>query len=221
MSDEEVINYLTQIKGVGKWTAEMLLMFALGHEDIFSIDDLGLQNAMINIYKLDREDKKAFREKLLSISAKWSPLPHLRLPASLALERQSFTEIIKKSRYCYRDFFYNQVISILHRFLYHYCPGEIIMPGIVGENSNDRFKRNDPAKAAQDGILPGERSAVFPQGHGACYQFADSSSIHHLLTNSIIPQEKTNLYKVDSDYNSQRKANIRRTASHIRNVGSK
>jgi DNA-3-methyladenine glycosylase II len=73
MSDEEVISYLTQIKGVGKWTAEMLLMFALGREDVFSIDDLGLQNAMINIYKLDREDKKAFREKLLSISAKWSP----------------------------------------------------------------------------------------------------------------------------------------------------
>lgn len=73
MSDEEVIVYLTQIKGVGKWTAEMLLMFALGREDVFSIDDLGLQNAMIKIYKLNREDKKAFREKLLSISAKWSP----------------------------------------------------------------------------------------------------------------------------------------------------
>ena len=73
MSDEEVIVYLTQIKGVGKWTAEMLLMFALGREDIFSIDDLGLQNAMIKIYKLNREDKKAFREQLLSISSKWSP----------------------------------------------------------------------------------------------------------------------------------------------------
>lgn len=73
MSNEEVILYLTRIKGVGKWTAEMLLMFALGREDIFSIDDLGLQNAMIRIYKLSREDKKLFREKLLSISSKWSP----------------------------------------------------------------------------------------------------------------------------------------------------
>lgn len=73
LSNEEVIGYLTQIKGVGKWTAEMLLMFALGREDIFSIDDLGLQNAMIKIYKLNRDDKKAFREKLLHISAKWSP----------------------------------------------------------------------------------------------------------------------------------------------------
>ncbi len=73
MSNDEVIAYLTQIKGVGKWTVEMLLMFALGREDVFSIDDLGLQNAMIKIYKLDRQDKKAFREKLLDISSKWSP----------------------------------------------------------------------------------------------------------------------------------------------------
>lgn len=73
MSNEEVIQYLTQIKGVGKWTVEMLLMFALGREDVFSPDDLGLQNAMIHIYKLNREDKKLFREKLLAISAKWSP----------------------------------------------------------------------------------------------------------------------------------------------------
>jgi DNA-3-methyladenine glycosylase II len=73
MSNEEVIAYLTQIKGVGKWTTEMLLMFSLGREDVFAIDDWGIQNAMIGIYKLDRTDKKAFREKLLRISAKWSP----------------------------------------------------------------------------------------------------------------------------------------------------
>lgn len=73
MDNEEVIAYLTQIKGVGRWTAEMLLMFALGREDVFAIDDLGIQNAMIGIYKLDRTDKKVFREKMLSISQKWSP----------------------------------------------------------------------------------------------------------------------------------------------------
>jgi DNA-3-methyladenine glycosylase II len=73
MSNEEVVAYLTQIKGVGRWTAEMLLMFGLGREDVFAIDDWGVQNAMIHLYKLDRTDKKAFREKLLQISAKWSP----------------------------------------------------------------------------------------------------------------------------------------------------
>lgn len=73
MDNEEVIAYLTQIKGVGRWTVEMLLMFALGREDVFAIDDLGIQNAMIRLYKLDREDKKKFKEDLLRISQKWSP----------------------------------------------------------------------------------------------------------------------------------------------------
>lgn len=73
MSNEEVIAYLTQIKGVGRWTAEMLLMFSLGREDVFAIDDWGVQNAMIHLYKLDRTDKKEFRAELLRISAKWSP----------------------------------------------------------------------------------------------------------------------------------------------------
>ena len=73
MDNEEVIAYLTQIKGVGRWTVEMLLMFALGREDVFAIDDLGIQNAMIKLYKLDREDKKQFRADLLRISAKWAP----------------------------------------------------------------------------------------------------------------------------------------------------
>ncbi len=73
MTNEEVSAYLIQIKGVGQWTTEMLLMFGLGREDVFAIDDWGIQNAMIGIYKLDRTDKKIFREKLLQISAKWSP----------------------------------------------------------------------------------------------------------------------------------------------------
>ena len=73
MKNEDVIIYLTQIKGVGRWTVEMLLMFALGREDVFAIDDLGIQNAMIKLYKLDRADKKKFREDMLRISGKWSP----------------------------------------------------------------------------------------------------------------------------------------------------
>jgi DNA-3-methyladenine glycosylase II len=73
MDNEEVIEYLTQIKGVGRWTAEMLLMFALSREDVFAVDDLGIQNAMIALYKLDRADKKQFKEEMLRISKKWSP----------------------------------------------------------------------------------------------------------------------------------------------------
>ncbi len=73
MSNEEVLDFLTPIKGVGRWTVEMMLMFTLGREDIFAPDDLGIQQGMIQLYKLDPTDKKALREKMLKISAKWSP----------------------------------------------------------------------------------------------------------------------------------------------------
>jgi DNA-3-methyladenine glycosylase II len=73
MSDNEIIELLTQIKGVGKWTVEMLLMFTLGREDLFSADDYGIQVAMKKLYRLDDSNKKVFREKMLKISSKWSP----------------------------------------------------------------------------------------------------------------------------------------------------
>ncbi len=73
MSDEEAIQLLVQIKGVGRWTAEMLLMFTLGRPDIFSIDDYGIQMAMKKLYNLDSTNKKAFKDQMLKISSKWSP----------------------------------------------------------------------------------------------------------------------------------------------------
>ena len=73
MSNEELIKYLTQIKGVGQWTVEMILMFTLGREDIFAVDDLGIQQAICKLYKIDAEDKKAMKERMLQVSAKWSP----------------------------------------------------------------------------------------------------------------------------------------------------
>lgn len=73
MSNEEVIDYLIVIKGVGRWTIEMLLMFALGREDVFAVDDLGIQNAMISLYNLDNNDKKKLKEDMLRLSKKWSP----------------------------------------------------------------------------------------------------------------------------------------------------
>lgn len=73
MTDEEVMEYLLPIKGVGKWTVEMQLMFTLGREDVFAVDDLGIQQAMTKLYKLDATDKKKMKEQMLKISAKWSP----------------------------------------------------------------------------------------------------------------------------------------------------
>lgn len=73
MQDEELIEFLTQIKGVGRWTAEMILMFTLAREDVFAVDDLGIQQAICKLYKIESTDKKAMKQQMLKISAKWSP----------------------------------------------------------------------------------------------------------------------------------------------------
>ncbi len=73
MSNEEVMDFLLPIKGVGRWTVEMQLMFALARPDVFAVDDLGIQLMMTELYKLDPTDKKKLRENMLKISAKWSP----------------------------------------------------------------------------------------------------------------------------------------------------
>ncbi len=67
MSDEEVIKELTKIKGVGKWTAEMILIFTLKREDVFSIGDAGLKRAIKNLYNLVDE------KEILKLSQKWKP----------------------------------------------------------------------------------------------------------------------------------------------------
>jgi len=73
LNNEEVIEYLTQIKGVGRWTTEMLLMFALCREDIFAVDDLGLQQAVIGLYGLKHRKKKIMLQKIAKIAEQWSP----------------------------------------------------------------------------------------------------------------------------------------------------
>ncbi len=73
MKDEEVIALLTQIKGVGKWTVEMILMFALQHEDVLPVDDLGIQQAMTKLYNLKFETKKELYEQMIQKAEKWRP----------------------------------------------------------------------------------------------------------------------------------------------------
>ena len=73
LSNEEIIELLVQIKGVGRWSVEMLLMFTLGREDVFAVDDLGIQQAMMRLYKLDGTNKKLLKQRMLQLSAKWSP----------------------------------------------------------------------------------------------------------------------------------------------------
>lgn len=73
MKDEEVIELLTQIKGVGKWTVEMILMFALQHEDVLPVDDLGIQQAMTKLYNLKYETKKELYGQMIQKAEKWRP----------------------------------------------------------------------------------------------------------------------------------------------------
>lgn len=68
-SDQEVIDELTTIHGVGKWTAEMLLIFSLGRPDIFSVGDLGLRTAVSRLYDIERTNLPAIAE----LSQQWSP----------------------------------------------------------------------------------------------------------------------------------------------------
>ena len=71
--DEAVINLLTQIKGVGRWTVEMILMFTLGREDVFALDDLGIQQGIAKIYCLDSSNKKHLKTEMTLIANRWKP----------------------------------------------------------------------------------------------------------------------------------------------------
>ena len=73
MEPEAVIELLTQIKGVGRWTVEMLLMFSLGHENVFAVDDLGIQQAMIKLFNIKFETKKELQLIMLKRAEKWTP----------------------------------------------------------------------------------------------------------------------------------------------------
>lgn len=71
-SDDELIDYLTQIKGVGRWTAEMILMFSLNRADVMPLDDGGIQNVIKQLYKLEGKGKQ-LHQQMLDISEAWKP----------------------------------------------------------------------------------------------------------------------------------------------------
>lgn len=70
LSDEEIITVLTEVKGIGKWTAEMFLMFSLERPDVFSHGDLGLRNAIKRLYGFKDTPSEQQIEKIV---CKWSP----------------------------------------------------------------------------------------------------------------------------------------------------
>lgn len=70
LSDEEIINLLIQVKGIGVWSAQMFLMFALGRPDVLPFGDLGIQKGAMKIYKLKKMPDEA---KLTKIAKPWQP----------------------------------------------------------------------------------------------------------------------------------------------------
>ena len=70
MSDEDVILQLTQVKGIGRWTAEMFLIFSLGRQDVFPADDLGLRKGVQRAFSLKEIPKPKEVEK---IGERWKP----------------------------------------------------------------------------------------------------------------------------------------------------
>jgi DNA-3-methyladenine glycosylase II len=81
LPDEDVISRLIQVKGIGRWTAEMALIFCLGRPDVLPVDDLGLQVAVQNAYGLAERPR---RDRIAALGEAWRPF---RTAASLYLWR--------------------------------------------------------------------------------------------------------------------------------------
>ena len=70
MSDEDVIVALTKIRGIGRWSAEMFLMFRLHRPNVLPVDDLGIVNAIKNVYRLR---KRPSADRIRKIGEAWQP----------------------------------------------------------------------------------------------------------------------------------------------------
>jgi DNA-3-methyladenine glycosylase II len=70
MSDDELIAELTQVRGIGRWTAEMFLIFYMTRPDVLPLDDIGLQRAMSLHYN---NGKPLSKLKMNSVARRWAP----------------------------------------------------------------------------------------------------------------------------------------------------
>jgi len=68
--DDEVIEILTRVKGIGVWTAQMFLIFSLGRLNVLPVDDIGFQNAVMMYYRLR---KRPSQKRLEQLAKKWIP----------------------------------------------------------------------------------------------------------------------------------------------------
>ena len=70
MNDEEIINKLVNVKGIGRWTSEMFLIFSLGRQDILPVTDLGVRKAIQKVYSLSELPKP---DTMMEIAEPWRP----------------------------------------------------------------------------------------------------------------------------------------------------
>ena len=92
MSDEDVITALTQVKGIGRWTAEMFLIFRLQRPDVLPVNDLGIINAIQRAYRLRKKPTPA---RMLKLGEAWRPY---RSIASWYLWRSLDNEPVSKEK---------------------------------------------------------------------------------------------------------------------------
>lgn len=72
LPDEEVIKELTAVKGIGRWTAEMFLMFSLGRPDIFPVDDLGIKKGL-RLVEPQGSERFENKEHMKEFAQRWAP----------------------------------------------------------------------------------------------------------------------------------------------------
>ncbi len=91
LSDDEIISELTKIKGVGRWTVEMILIFSLHRPDVLPLDDLVVRNNMMQLYNVTGSKKEVY-SKLTEIAEAWRPF---RSYASRYLWASKDTKVFK------------------------------------------------------------------------------------------------------------------------------
>jgi DNA-3-methyladenine glycosylase II len=70
LSNDDIIESLIRVRGIGRWTAEMFLMFSLGRLDVFPVDDLGVRNGILKLYSLEKSTTHA---EFRAIAEPWTP----------------------------------------------------------------------------------------------------------------------------------------------------
>lgn len=85
LTDEEVIAQLSAIKGIGKWTIDMILLYTLQRPNVFPYDDFHLKNLMVKLYNLDK--KSRLKAQMLDVASVWGEYKSLAVFYLLAYKK--------------------------------------------------------------------------------------------------------------------------------------